>query len=359
VPNVTVQLPGRSYEVRVEPGLLTGVGNLIRTVAPAAKAMVITDDRVGPLHLPALQDSLRSAGYSPVVATIAGGESNKSLESLVTIFDKFLTAGVDRATPVIALGGGIVGDMAGFVAATILRGVPFVQVPTTLLAMVDASVGGKTGVNHPAGKNLIGAFHHPVIVLADPAVLATLPAAEFVGGLAECIKHEVIADAAGFDRLETSFDAVLSRDLAVLTELIAHNVQIKAAFVEADPTERGVRAHLNFGHTFGHAIEKASHFDIAHGPAVAVGMTAACRLAADLEMISAADRDRVMRLIERVGLPTTASVDPDAVVAAMAFDKKVSGAKVRFVLPDLIGHVVVRDDVPVELVRQAVRSISR
>jgi 3-dehydroquinate synthase len=358
VPTVAVQFPGHRYDVHVEPGLLRRSGSLIRSTAPAGKAMVVTDDRVGPLHLPALQDSLRSAGYAVVVAVIPGGEPAKSLESLVPVFDTFLTAGMDRATPVIALGGGIVGDMAGFVAATILRGVPFVQIPTTLLAMVDASVGGKTGVNHQAGKNLIGAFHHPVVVLADPDVLATLPAGEFVGGLAECIKHEVIADPDGFARLESGVDAVLSRDPDVLTALIAHNVKIKAGFVEADPAERGVRAHLNFGHTFGHAIEKSSGFQIAHGPAVAVGMTAACRLAADLGMIPPADGERVIRLIRRTGLPTTAAVDPEAVVAAMAFDKKVSGTAVRFVLPDRIGHAVVRDDVPAERVRRAVRSIS-
>jgi 3-dehydroquinate synthase len=360
VPTVSVQLAGLRYDVRVEPDLLARAGPLTRTVAPAAKAMVVTDQHVGPLHLPALRGSLLAAGYERVVvATLWGGESNKNIEALVPVFETFLSAGIDRATPVVALGGGIVGDMAGLVAATILRGVPFVQVPTTLLAMVDASVGGKTGVNHPVGKNLIGAFHHPALVLADPALLATLPEAEFVGGLAECIKHEVIADADGFARLEASVDAVLARDAATLTDLIAHNVRIKAAIVEADPEERGVRAHLNFGHTFGHAIEKASGYQIAHGPAVAVGMTAACRLAAELGMITDSDRDRVIRLILRAGLPVTAGVDPDAVTAAMAFDKKVSGSRVRFVLPDRIGHVVVRDNVPPDAVRRAVEWASK
>jgi 3-dehydroquinate synthase len=359
VPTIPVQLPGHRYDVHVEPGLLARAGALIRAVAPAPKAMIVTDQHVGPLHLPALRESLHAAGYGQViVATLWGGEPNKNIESLVPVFDTFLSAGIDRSTPLIALGGGIVGDMAGFVAATILRGVPLAQLPTTLLAMVDASVGGKTGVNHPSGKNLIGAFHHPSVVLADPALLSTLPEAEFVGGLAECIKHEVIADADGFAGLKSSVDAVLMRDVATLTELIAHNVRIKGAVVEADPTERGVRAHLNFGHTFGHAIEKASAFQIAHGPAVGIGMTAACRLAAELGMISGGDRDQVIRLIGRVGLPVAAAVDPDAVMAAMAFDKKVAGTRIRFVLPDRIGNVVVRDDVPADAVRRAVESVT-
>ena len=274
------------------------------------------------------------------------------------MYDAFLAAKMERTTPVLALGGGIVVDMAGFVAATLLRGVPFVPIPTTLLAMVDASVGGKTGVNHGVGKNLIGAFHQPTAVLADPAVLRTLPASELAGGLAECIKHDVIYDADGFADLEARLDDVLRCDVDALAALVAHNVRIKAAFVEADPFEHGVRAHLNFGHTFGHAVERASDYSVPHGPAVAVGMVAACTLAVDLGMMTAADCDRVVRLIHRAGLPTGGvPVDAAAVVEAMAFDKKVAGSRVRLVLPDRIGHVVVRDDVPADAVAAAVRRI--
>src|SRR5690606_20501984 len=237
--------------------------------------------------------------------------------------------------PVVALGGGVVGDMAGFVAATVLRGVPFVQVPTTLLAMVDASVGGKTGVDHAVRKNLLGAFHQPSAVLIDPESLRTLPARELRSGLAECIKHEVIRDAEGFARLEAGIERAAALDLAYLTELIAHNVVIKAAVVEADPFEKGERAHLNFGHTIGHAIEAASGFGYAHGEAVALGMVAAGRLATRLGMWDEASCRRMTALIARAGLPTGGLTLPsEPVLQTMQFDKKVKDGKLRFVLPE-------------------------
>ena len=312
------------------------------------------------MHLPALERSLRAVGIEPVVATLPPGEANKSLTALLPVYDQFLRARIERTTPVLALGGGIVCDMAGFVAATLLRGVPYVPVPTTLLAMVDASVGGKTGVNHGVGKNLIGAFHQPSVVLADPAVLRTLPPAELSSGLAECIKHDVIRDAAGFGLLEDQIDAVLRADVEALTELVAHNVRIKAAVVVADPFEHGERADLNFGHTFGHAIERASGYAVPHGRAVAIGMVAACGLAVDLGMMAHAACDRVSRLIARAGLPTGGlPLDPAAIMAAMGFDKKVAGGKVVLVLPDRIGHVVTRDDVPPDQVAApAVRRVT-
>ncbi len=358
VPTVPVNVSDPPYTVRVEPGLLDRVGPAVRTLSAAGRVAVLTDQTVGPLHLPAVRRSLAAVGIEPVVATLPPGEANKSLTALLPVYDAFLSAKIERTTPVLALGGGIVCDMAGFVAATLLRGVPYVPVPTTLLAMVDASVGGKTGVNHGVGKNLIGAFHQPSAVLADPAVLRTLPASELIGGLAECIKHDVIRDPAGFARLEDTLDALLRVDVEALTELVAHNVRIKAAFVEADPLEHGVRAHLNFGHTFGHAIERVSDYAVPHGPAVAVGMVAACNLAVDLGMLADADCRRVVGLIARAGLPTGGlALDPRAIVEAMAYDKKVEGGRVRLVLPDRIGHVVVRDDVPGDLVAAVVRRV--
>jgi 3-dehydroquinate synthase len=259
---------------------------------------------------------------------------------------------------VIALGGGVIGDMAGFLAATILRGVPVVQVPTTLLAMVDASVGGKTGVNATAGKNLIGAFHQPIAVLIDPNVLKTLPARELRGGLAECIKHEIIRDADGFASLEHNIQRAMNLDIEFLSALIAHNVAIKAKVVQADPFERGERAHLNFGHTFGHAIETVSRYEYSHGESVALGMTAAARLAQSLCMIDAAAESRIVNLIEAAGLPTSGlKLDVDAVVNAMAFDKKVEGGKLRLILPTKIGAATIRDDVPTLDVRAAVESL--
>jgi 3-dehydroquinate synthase len=224
--------------------------------------------------------------------------------------------------------------------------------------MVDASVGGKTGVNHAVGKNLIGAFHQPVAVFADPLTLKTLPLRELRGGLAECVKHDVIRDAAGFERLEREIGRAVSLDMDYLADLVAHNVAIKARVVEADPYEHGERAHLNFGHTFGHAIENVSHYDYTHGESVALGMAAAAQLATELGMIDDGSRRRIVAVIEKAGLPARGmKLDVAAVVDAMAFDKKAKSGRLRFVLPDRIGHVVIRDDVPIDAVSRAVESV--
>jgi 3-dehydroquinate synthase len=354
-----VNLPGIPYTVRIEPGLLPRMGTELRQLSKAKKTVVVTDTHLATLHLPALVESLKHAGFEPIIAVLQPGEQHKTLQDLLPIFDTILGAKIERSTPLLALGGGIVGDMAGFTAAAVLRGIPFVQIPTTLLAMVDASVGGKTGVNHTAGKNLIGAFHHPIAVYADPTLLTTLPENEFTGGLAECIKHEIIRDADGFAALETNLPKILSRDIAILTELVAHNVRIKAAVVEADPLEHGQRAHLNFGHTFAHAIEKVTDHAIPHGQAVALGMVAAACLSRSLNMLDDRSEARIVNLIARAGLPVNGlKIDPSKVVAAMAFDKKVSASKIRFILPERIGHVVIRDDVPEPLALAAVQRIT-
>ena len=357
---VPVTVENVCYSVRVEPGLLGRIGEVVRGLTDSSRVAVLTDHNVAPLHLPTVERSLREAGLEPVVAVTPPGEPNKSLTALLPVYDAFLSAKMERTTPILALGGGIVVDMAGFVSATLLRGVPFIPVPTTLLAMVDASVGGKTGVNHGVGKNLIGAFHQPTAVLADPAVLRTLPPAELASGLSECIKHAIIRDADAFALLEDGLlSAVLRTDVEALTELVTANVAIKAAVVAADPFEHGERAHLNFGHTFGHAVERASEYTIPHGPAVALGMVAATSLAVDLGLLSDGDCRRVVNLIHRAGLPVGGiDIDPAAIVAAMGYDKKVEHGRVRLVLPDRIGHVVIRDDVPDGLVAVAVRRIS-
>ena len=358
MPDVPVNLSDISYTIRIEPGLLNRAGTELRHLSTATKAVIVTDTTVGPLHLPALTQSLKSAGIEPIIATLPPGEQHKTLESLLPVFDTVLSSRIERSTPLLALGGGIVGDMAGFVAATILRGIPLVQIPTTLLAMVDSSVGGKTGVNHAVGKNLIGAFHHPIAVLADPQLLQTLPKSELIGGLAECIKHDIIRDADGFTWLETNLDQILNLDIPALTELVAHNVRIKARVVEADPLEHGERAHLNFGHTFAHAIERASDHAYSHGQAVALGMVAAASLAVDLKMLDKNAAERITTLIARAGLPIgNANLDASAVVNAMSFDKKVKSSKIRFIVPDRIGHVIIRDDVAPQLVLDAVKRI--
>lgn len=346
------------YDISVGCGLLQSAGMLFRSISQSDKAMVLSDSQVGPLHLPALKQTMESVGVRVIEATIPAGEEHKGLQTLLPVYDLFLGDRIDRQTPLLALGGGVVGDMGGFVAATILRGVPLIQVPTTLLAMVDAGVGGKTGVNHAVGKNLIGAFHQPAAVWIDPSVLTTLPPRELRGGLAECIKHDIIRDAAGFAGLERDIHRALSLEMNYLQELIAHNVAIKASVVAQDPFERDVRAHLNLGHTFGHAIETVSGYAYSHGEAVALGMVAAARLAGAMGLIDDRSRQRIAAVIAQAGLPTTGlTLDVDQVVEAMAFDKKVHSGRLRFVLPAPIGQAVICDDAPMDLVRQAVRSL--
>jgi 3-dehydroquinate synthase len=355
---VAVNMEGGRYEITVRPGLLGNVGPILANLVKTKRVGLVTDSHVGPIYAETVTASLKRAGMEPIIATIPAGEDHKTLADLSPVFDVLLSARVERSTPILALGGGVIGDMTGFVAASILRGVPFVQIPTTLLAMVDASVGGKTGINHQVGKNLIGAFHQPIAVLIDPAVLKTLPSREIRGGLAECIKHDIIRDLDGFAHIEKNVSRALALDVDYLGELVLHNVAIKARVVEADPFEHGQRAHLNFGHTFGHAIETVSHYSYSHGECVALGMVAAARMATDLGMLDDASAKRIVSVIQAAQLPTGGmKLSTRDVVDAMIFDKKVKAGKVRFVLPDRIGNVVIRDDVPVEFVTRAVDSL--
>ena len=324
----------------------------------SAKAAIVTDSHVAAIHLQTLESSLKSAGFETISATIPSGEQHKTLPMLLPVYDRFLSARMERSTPILALGGGVIGDMTGFLAATILRGVPFVQIPTTLLAMVDASIGGKTGVDHAVGKNLIGAFHQPIAVFSDPQALATLPRADLQGGLAECIKHDLIRDAEGFSRLDGQIERALNLDMPALAELIAHNVAIKARVVEADPFEKGDRAHLNLGHTFGHAIESVSNFSYSHGQSVALGMCAASYVSRKLGHISESDRERIVATISKAGLPTGGlALDPNRVLDAMRFDKKVKSGRIRLVLLEAVGRAVIRDDVPEEVILEAINSL--
>ncbi|GIW77745.1 MAG: 3-dehydroquinate synthase [Phycisphaerae bacterium] len=346
------------YDVTIEPGLMDRIGTMIAPLVRSDKVGIVTDSNIEKLYLDRVVRSIQDCGLDPVVATIPAGEAYKTLSQLLPVYDIFLRARFERTTPILACGGGVVGDMTGFVAATLLRGVPFIQIPTTLLAMVDASVGGKTGVDHPVGKNLIGAFHQPTAVLIDPAVLQTLPPRELRSGLAECIKHEIIRDERGFESLEQNLHRALQLDLDYLSELIAHNVGIKASVVVNDPLERGERAHLNFGHTFGHAIESVSNYAYAHGEAVALGMCAATYAAVELGMINQSDRQRIIRLIQQTGLPTSGlTLSVDSVVKSMYSDKKVRSGRIRFVLPTRIGAVTLRDDLSSELVRKSLESL--
>jgi 3-dehydroquinate synthase len=355
---VRVELGPQSYNITVSPGLLTRIGSALALLFSPRKVAIITDATVAPLHLQTLQNSLEHSGFPSIVSVLPAGEAHKTLADLHVCYDVLLQNNVERSTPIIALGGGVVGDMAGFVAATVLRGVPFVQIPTTLLAMVDASVGGKTGINHAVGKNLIGAFHQPAAVLIDPQVLSTLPPRELRGGLAECIKHDLIADVAGFTELERNVGRALRLDIDYLAALIAHNVSIKAKVVAADPFEKGVRAHLNFGHTFGHAIETVSGYAYSHGESIALGMMAAAYASVQMKSLDEPSRLRIKKLIEQAGLPVAGlKLDPQKIVDAMLFDKKVSAGKVRFILLDGIGKAAIRSDVPPNIVRAAVESL--
>lgn len=353
---VELILPHHRYDVRIEPGLLAQLGSLVRDLAPHDRAALIVDDKITETHGPAAQASLKSAGYDPLVATMTAGEDHKNLATVESLYHKLLDERLERKSPVITVGGGIVGDTGGFVAASYLRGVPFVQCPTTLLAMVDAAVGGKVGVNMPQGKNLIGAFHQPVLVLIDTDTLKTLEKRDFICGLAECVKHGIIRDPELFSWIDTQADKILALDSDTLVELVECNVRIKAAVVMEDEKEAGVRAHLNFGHTFAHAIEAGTEYGkYLHGEAVSLGMVAAARLAVDTGRCGADVVDQLVKLLDKLGLPTSANDLPanDKLMTIMRSDKKVADGKVRLVLPDRLGAVSIVNDTPDDAVAKA------
>jgi 3-dehydroquinate synthase len=336
------------YHIRVAPWLLDEVGRVVAETARAHTIVVLTDDQVAPLHLPAAIGSLRH--YLPharvIFRAIPAGEEHKTRASWGELTDWMLAERCGRDTTIVALGGGVVGDLAGFVAATYMRGIPFVQAPTSLLAMVDASVGGKVGVDTPAGKNLVGAFHQPHAVVVDPTVLQTLPAEHRRAGLAEVLKHGIIADA---DYLALAValgpalvdGATMDWQGAPLAALIARSIAIKADVVRADERESGVRQVLNFGHTIGHAIEAASQFTILHGDAIAIGMVLECALAERIGVAAPGTHEAVRAALSAVGLPTTcpAAMDPLALIDRMRGDKKSRAGQLVFALPASIGQM--------------------
>jgi 3-dehydroquinate synthase len=351
---VEVNLPQHRYRVVIEPGLLPRLGALVREAAPHGQAALLADRALGATHGAAVESALRAAGYRVLYRDFPAGEDHKNLDTVRDLYTALLDAHLERGSPVVALGGGVVTDTAGFVAATYLRGVPLVTCPTTLLAMVDAAVGGKTGVNVPQGKNLIGSFYQPRLVAIDPEVLATLPVRELRGGLAECVKHGVIRDPELFEFIERNVAAILRRQTGVLGELVERNVRIKAAVVMADEKEAGERAHLNFGHSFGHAIEATCPGGLGapgsyqHGEAVALGMVAATGLAVQMGRCPPVVLERLTALLGRIGLPTRADdLAPVATLLdSMRRDKKVAGGRVRLVLPDRLGAVSIVADTP-------------
>ena len=354
VPTVEVKLRERSYPIKIATDLLSSVGRECKETGLGARCAVITDRRVARRYGKRAMASLRSAGLEPILVSVAGGESSKSLKVVQGCYDALAKAHLERKSFVVALGGGVVGDLAGFVAATYLRGIPFVQVPTTLLAQVDSSVGGKVGVNLKAGKNLVGAFYQPRLVLCDLSTLRSLPAREFRAGLAEVIKYGIIHDAGLFERLERELPRILKQDEEILGDVVARCCAIKADVVAQDETEGGLRQILNFGHTIGHAIEAISGYSkYLHGEAIAIGQVAAARLSAKLLGAPANDVDRICNLFERAGLPTQlrlSSRQLGRLISAMRLDKKVSGGEIKFVLMERLGAVSWGRKVPLDLI---------
>jgi 3-dehydroquinate synthase len=344
-------VPVGSYEVFVGVGLLSGAAEIIRTAAPAHRYAIISDENVAPLYAARVRDALDSAHTE--LFTIPAGESAKTRELWAHLSDALLAAGFGRDSTILALGGGVIGDLAGFVAATYMRGIPFVQLPTTLLAMIDASIGGKTGVDTPAGKNLVGAFHRPRAVIADPSVLATLPASHLRSGLAEAIKHGAIADAAYYLKLEDTLPSLLADpgDDA-MRALILRSIEIKAGIVVQDEREGGIRRNLNFGHTLGHAIESESGYALLHGEAIAIGMVLEAMLGERLGITAPATASRLRDTVARAGLPHAipGNLDARRVLAATHGDKKAREGVVEYALLAEIGRAVAGVRAPDETV---------
>jgi 3-dehydroquinate synthase len=354
---ITVRAGGGSYDVHCRWGALEDLGRLMRQAGLDGVASVIADETTARLHGAAGLASLRAAGFEPDIYAIPPGEPSKSLDTMRGVYDWLVDRRAERGSPVVALGGGVAGDLAGFAAATYLRGVPFVQAPTTLLAMVDASVGGKTGVDHARGKNLIGAFYPPRLVVADTSLLATLPPRALRDGFAEAIKHALIRDPALLDALEREADALLKLDPQRITELVERNVAIKAAVVSEDEREGGLRMILNYGHTTAHAIEAVTGYGrVMHGEADSAGMMVAAEIGRRHGVTPAHVGERQARVFARYGLPLRIpGTDVDRVMEAMAHDKKVSGRRLRWILLEDVGRPVVRDDVPPDLVRDVLQ----
>lgn len=349
IPGARTAINVGSYDVHVGVGLIDLAGDIIRTAAPAHRYAIISDDNVAPLYAPRLRASL---GAAAELFTIPAGESFKTREQWAQLTDALLAAGFGRDTAILALGGGVVGDLAGFVAATYMRGVPFVQLPTTLLAMIDASIGGKTGVDTVAGKNLVGAFHRPRAVIADSSALETLPPNHLRSGMAEAIKHGAIADAVYYESIDSALPSMLTRRGEELRELIARSVEIKASIVMQDEREGGIRRHLNFGHTLGHAIESESGYSLLHGEAIAIGMALESRLGERLGVTATGTARRLRDTLTRAGLPVDvpSALDANRILAATRGDKKAREGMVEYALISEIGRAVAGVRAPDEAV---------
>ncbi|MDF5709778.1 MAG: 3-dehydroquinate synthase [Nostoc sp. S4] len=359
---INVNLPEQSYEIAIAPSSLDRLGQHMASLKLGKKVLLVSNPTIFKHFGKRAIASLTSAGFEVASSTLPPGERYKTLNSIQKLYDVALGNRLERSSTMVALGGGVIGDMTGFAAATWLRGINVVQVPTSLLAMVDSAIGGKTGVNHPQGKNLIGAFHQPRLVLIDPEVLKTLPMREFRAGMAEVIKYGVIWDAELFAQLEASkrLDQLRYVKLELIASIITRSCQAKADVVGKDEKEGGLRAILNYGHTIGHAVESLTGYrSVNHGEAVAIGMVAAGQIAVELGMWQKEDTERQNTLIQKAGLPTQlpSGVDIEAIIQALQLDKKVKSGKVRFILPTQIGVVTITNEVPSDIIRQVLRGI--
>jgi 3-dehydroquinate synthase len=356
---IKVNLPQHAYDIAIAPGSLDNLGVLMQPLELGKKVLVVSNPTIFRHYGERAIASLASAGFEVLSLNLPAGEQYKTLTSIQKIYNAALENRLERASTMVALGGGVIGDMTGFAAATWLRGINFVQVPTSLLAMVDASIGGKTGVNHPQGKNLIGAFYQPKLVVIDPQILTTLPPREYRAGMAEVIKYGVIWDTDLFEQLEAAKKLDQFRYLSqeLLQQILNKSCQAKADVVSKDEKESGLRAILNYGHTIGHAVESLTGYKLVnHGEAVAIGMVAAGQLAVHLNLWNQADAQRQDALIKKAGLPTQlpAGIEIEAIIETLQTDKKVKAGQVRFVLPTRIGEVTVTDQVSSDLIRQVI-----
>ncbi|MBD2355284.1 3-dehydroquinate synthase [Tolypothrix sp. FACHB-123] len=359
---ISVNLPQQSYEIAIAPGSLEQLGDRMSSLQLGKKVLLVSNPTIFKHYGEKAIASLQGAGFEVSICILPPGERYKNLNSIQKIYDAALENRLERSATIVALGGGVIGDMAGFAAATWLRGIHVVQVPTTLLAMVDSAIGGKTGVNHPQGKNLIGAFHQPRLVLIDPTVLKTLPVREFRAGMAEVIKYGVIWDAELFAQMEASKHLNQLRYIKpeLIESILIKSCQAKADVVSKDEKEAGLRAILNYGHTIGHAVESLTGYRVVnHGEAVGIGMVAAGQIALELGMWQKEETERQNALIQKAGLPTQlpSGLDIEAIIDALQLDKKVKAGKVRFVLPTQIGVVTVTDEVPADIIRQVLQKM--
>jgi len=350
---IKVELGHNSYEIRIGAGLLAQTGAWLREMGFSGRVVVIADNTARYLHSEALLPGLKEAGFEVTTISVPAGEVHKSLEEAGRLYHRLSEGYVERETPILAMGGGVLGDLAGFVAATYMRGVPLVQLPTTLLAQVDSSIGGKTAVDHGQLKNIIGVFYQPALVVADTNTLKTLPDDELTNGLAEVIKSAAVGNRGLFDFLEKNLAKVKWREAEVLEKIVFEAARIKAHIVAKDERDTGLRAILNYGHTIGHALEAASDFHLSHGKAIAIGMVAAAKISHKMGILHQEDVARLKSVIEKAELPTATDYNIKDVLQAMQHDKKVLNNKIGFVLLKAIGSAFITDAVSTSLVEEA------